>query len=160
MKKLRALLKRKKGFVMIDAVVGVVILAIGLAALAMLYTNGMGTMHKSGTREKAAQIAADWMEVIKTYADKNKTTLTYDELNTYINSTLSSDKNNSVTTTTDNEKFTVTAEILDDNYDTYFANSKRTGDQYLVPVSVKVSWTSPSAETCTLLTYISLNYPI
>jgi Tfp pilus assembly protein PilV len=119
--KLRNFIKEKKGFVLVDSMVAVLILAIGLAALAFLYTNGTGTLHKSDTREKAVQIAADWVEVIKTWsASNNNSSLTMDTLQNYIRTTLPKDKSSSVTTTTDNEKFTVSAEIMETNYNSYF----------------------------------------
>ena len=85
--KFRNGIKENKGFVLVYSMVAVLILAIGLAALAFLYTNGIGTLHKSDTREKAVQIAADWAEVIKTYADTNSKTLTYDDLVSYVDTT-------------------------------------------------------------------------
>ena len=58
-------IEERKGFILVDAMVAVLILAIGLAALALLYTGGIGTLHKSSTREKAVQVAAERLELLK-----------------------------------------------------------------------------------------------
>lgn len=157
--KLKKFIKNRKGFLLVDGMVAVLVVAIGLAALAYLYTNGIGTMHKSDTREKAVQIAADWVEVIKTWsASNNNSSLTMNTLQSYIDTTLPKDKSSSVTTTTDNEKFAVNAEVMGTNYNSYFKNSTHAGDSYIVPVSVTVTWNSPEAQSCTLVTYVTLYY--
>jgi Tfp pilus assembly protein PilV len=155
--KFRNCIKENKGFVLVDSMVAVLILAIGLAALAFLYTNGIGTLHKSDTREKAVQIAADWAEVIKTYADTNSKTLTYDDLVSYVDTTLPKDKSGTVTTTTDNETFTVTAAVMDTNYTKYFKASSHSGDSRVVPVSITTTWNNPDKQESTLITYITVS---
>ena len=48
----------KQGFLLVDAIIGVLVVAIGLAALAALYTYGIGVMVSADRQEKAVQIAA------------------------------------------------------------------------------------------------------
>jgi Tfp pilus assembly protein PilV len=146
-------IKERKGFILVDAMVAVLILAIGLAALALLYTGGIGTLHKSSTREKAVQVAADRIEVIKGYAAKNSATLTYTNLKNFINNDLNSTTHTNVTTTTDSETYTVKGTISDklDKLDGWL-----TGDDFLVPVTVEVTWNSPEPQSCKLTTYIAL----
>ena len=154
--KINKFIKNRKGFLLVDGMVAVLVVAIGLAALAYLYTNGTGLLHKSDTREKAVQIAADWAEVIKTYADTNSSTLTYNDLVNYVGTTLPKDKSGTVTTTTDNEKFMVTATVMADNYNQYFKTSDLSGDSRVVPVSVTVKWNNPDEQESTLITYVTV----
>ena len=158
--KLKKFIKNRKGFLLVDGMVAVLVVAIGLAALAYLYTNGIGTMHKSDTREKAVQVAADWTEVIKQYetkrlkTDKDALTSTFTEadLSTYLDTTLPKDKSNAVKTTTDNETFAIKSEILT-TYGTNFKNN----NAYLVPVKVTVTWNSPEAQSYSVITYVTIN---
>jgi len=147
MNKLANWCKQNRGIVLVDALVGVLILAIGLAALALLYTNGMGTMHKSDTREKAVQIAADRIEVLKALDGKYSS---YSELESTVNSDLNDDEHKYVKTTTDTESFTVTA-ALGEN----LAGGLQ-GDAFIIPVTVEVKWNNPDAQSCKLITYIAL----
>ena len=142
-------IEERKGFILVDAMVAVLILAIGLAALALLYTGGIGTLHKSSTREKAVQVAADRIEVIKGYAAKNSTTVTYANLDNFITTDLNSNTHTNVTTTTDSETYTVEGTIGN-------RLEGLTGDDFLVPVTVEVSWNSPEPQSCKLTTYIEL----
>lgn len=103
MKSLYKLLKAKQGFFLVDSMVSVLVLAIGLAALAALFTQGIAYMHKAATREKAVQVAAERLELLKTLDGK-----TVAELDDMI-ATLNSNGKNVVQpdkATTPNEKFT------------------------------------------------------
>ena len=55
----------KQGFLLVDAIIGVLVVAIGLAALAALYTYGIGVMVSADRQEKAVQIAAEKIELLK-----------------------------------------------------------------------------------------------
>lgn len=55
---IQQLRKNKQGFLLVDAIIGVLVVAIGLAALAALYTYGIGVMVSDDRQEKAVQIAA------------------------------------------------------------------------------------------------------
>ena len=147
--KFRNCIKENKGFVLVDSMVAVLILAIGLAALALLYTGGIGTMHKGNTREKVVQIAADRIEVLKALDGKDS----YSALQTFVTNELNSNTNKNVTTTTDAEQFTVSGTLGEALSD---AKTGRTGDDYVVPVTVTVTWKSPETQTCTLVTYVTV----
>ena len=54
----------KQGFLLVDAIIGVLVVAIGLAALAALYTYGIGVMVSADRQEKAVQIAAEKIELL------------------------------------------------------------------------------------------------
>ena len=45
--------KNKQRFLLVDAMIGVLVVAIGLAALAALYTYGIGVMVSADRQEKA-----------------------------------------------------------------------------------------------------------
>ena len=152
MKALYKLLKAKQGFVLVDSMVSVLVLAIGLAALAALFTQGIAYMHKSATREKAVQVAAERLELLKTADGK-----TVAELDDMI-ATLNSNGKNVVQpdkATTPNEKFT--ANIVRSGNLTRLSTgtaSTITADQYVYPVSVTVAWTSPAQESFVMSTYV------
>lgn len=55
---IQQLRKNKQGFLLVDAIIGVLVVAIGLVALAALYTYGIGVMVSADRQEKAVQIAA------------------------------------------------------------------------------------------------------
>ena len=57
--------KNKQGFLLVDAMIGVLVVAIGLAALAALYTYGIGVMVSADRQEKAVQIASEKIELLK-----------------------------------------------------------------------------------------------
>ena len=106
-------------------------------------------MHKGNTREKAVQIAADRIEVLKAVDGKDS----YSALQTFVANELNSSTHKNVTTTTDAEQFTVSGTLGEKLGD---ANTGRTGDDYVVPVTVTVTWKSPEVQTCTLVTYVTV----
>lgn len=57
--------KNKQGFLLVDSVIGVLILAIGLAALAALYMQGTNVGVKSDKLQAAVQVAGQEMERLK-----------------------------------------------------------------------------------------------
>ncbi|WP_455654562.1 type IV pilus modification PilV family protein [Phascolarctobacterium sp.] len=57
--------KNKQGFLLVDSIVGVLLLAIGLTALAMLYMQGTGVSVKSDKMQAAVQVAGQEMERLK-----------------------------------------------------------------------------------------------
>ena len=50
MKGIQQFRKNKQGFLLVDAMIGVLVVAIGLAALAALYTYGIGVMVVEGLK--------------------------------------------------------------------------------------------------------------
>ena len=153
MKSIHKMFKNKQGFFLIDSMVSVLVLAIGLVALAALFTQGINYMHKSATREKAVQVAAERLELLKTVDGK-----TVAELDDMI-ATLNANGKNVVQpdkTTTPGEKFTTN--IVRSANLTQLASgtsSTITADQYVYPVSVTVTWTSPAQESFVMSTYVT-----
>lgn len=134
-------IEERKGFILVDAMVAVLVLAIGLSALALLYTGGIGTLHKSSTREKAVQVAAERLELVK--AKDGQTTAAITDIIT---------KANANTKVTDSgETYTATM-ALGDKLKT---KSEKENDAYLRLVTVTVTWNNPNAETMILYTYIA-----
>ena len=153
MRPLYKLLKAKQGFFLVDSMVSVLVLAIGLAALAALFTQGIAYMHKAATREKAVQVAAERLELLKTLDGK-----TVAELDDMI-ATLNSNGKNVVQpdkATTPNEKFTTNI-VRSGNLTRLNTGtaSTITADQYMYPVSVTVTWTSPAQESFVMSTYVT-----
>ena len=62
---LKCLKNNKNGFLLIDSIVGVLVLVIGLAGLALLYTHGTNASVQSDKMQAAVQIAGQEMERLK-----------------------------------------------------------------------------------------------
>lgn len=154
MVKLRRFLKNHKGFILMDSIVGVLVLAIGLAALAVLYTQGIKLLHKSDTREKAVQVAADRLELLKSMDGQEKVKLQdmVDTLNAETNVTTQPDKDNNP-----NEIFTVNITPTTITNLTNISGNKSniSVDEYVYPVTVTVKWNSPETETIVMSTYVT-----
>ncbi|MEG1726879.1 MAG: hypothetical protein RR089_00610 [Acidaminococcaceae bacterium] len=73
-------LKNSRGFMLADAMLAVLIVAIALTALALLYTQGTKATLTAVRHEKAVQIAGEWMEYLK-MADGKKN---YQETATFL----------------------------------------------------------------------------
>ncbi|MDD4084729.1 MAG: hypothetical protein PHQ31_04225, partial [Acidaminococcaceae bacterium] len=58
-------LKDKHGFMLVDGMVAVLIVAIGLVALAFMYTQGIKTRVAAERRQAAVQMAGQGMEKLK-----------------------------------------------------------------------------------------------
>ena len=129
--------------------VAVLILAIGLAALAFLYTNGTQIRTDSAVRQKAVQVAAERLELLKGIT-------THENLLTAI----SAANQNSVVNYSgdDNVKFTATLEA---NPQTLaYAGGELKGDELIYPVTVTVVWSGvndPQGNKITLVTYMTVN---
>jgi Tfp pilus assembly protein PilV len=153
MKPLHKIFKNKQGFFLVDSMVSVLVLAIGLVALAGLFTQGIAYMHKAATREKAVQVAAERLELLKTMDGK-----TVAELDDMIE-TLNTNGKNSVQpdkTTTPAEKFTTSiARSANLTQLTTGTASTIAADQYVYPVQVTVTWTSPARESFVMSTYVT-----
>ena len=57
--------KRERGVLLVDALIGVTILAVGLVALMQLFIYGTKNRADASLREKAVQIAAERIEILK-----------------------------------------------------------------------------------------------
>lgn len=135
--------KNKQGFLLVDAMIGVLVVAIGLAALAALYTYGIGVMVSADRQEKAVQIASEKIELLKA-ADGHSSSDIEDLMMDNIGTDLEKAKSVEI----DDIKFYFwgTGRFLQDN------NS--TGVNQLYYVKVFVKWSDPRIQTISLETYI------
>lgn len=62
-------LRKRNGFFLIDSITAVLVLAIGLAAMAALFTYGIRYAKSASDEQKAVQIAAERIERIKVSED-------------------------------------------------------------------------------------------
>jgi Tfp pilus assembly protein PilV len=147
-KKLHNLIKKRQGFVLVDAMIAVLVLAIGLAALATVFTHGTGIMNKSTDAERAVHIASAQIDKVKAQ-DKKLTNTELAEYVTSINST-ATDK----TVKVDNITYTTELTLRD-----CLDSASTTGDQYIYPLDVQVTWTNPvtqKKEMIVLSTYMTI----
>lgn len=123
-----------------DSMVAVLVVAVGLTALLGSYIYGITIVGKSDRYEKAVQVAAERIELIKTAEGKTKAEL--DNLISKANQTQNK------TVTEGNITYTVLTERqnLADN---------KTGDEKLSLVSVTVTWSDAQEGTMKLETYIT-----
>ena len=135
--------KNKQGFLLVDAMIGVLVVAIGLAALAALYTYGIGVMVSADRQEKAVQIASEKIELLKAadgHSSSDIEDLMMDNIGT------APEKAKSVEIDDIKFYFWGTGRFLQDN------NS--TGVNQLYYVKVFVKWSDPRIQTISLETYI------
>lgn len=131
----------KQGFLLVDAIIGVLVVAIGLAALAALYTYGIGVMVSADRQEKAVQIAAEKIELLKA-ADGHSSSDIIDIVNI-----INDEKNNKLYQ--DGIEYQINANGGSDNL-----VSSYPGDSNLYLVKVEVKWTDPRQQVLNLQTYI------
>ena len=145
-------IKKQRGFLLVDSIVAVVVLAIGLVAIARLYMYGTDYRYRAANRQKAVQIAAERIERLKE-DEANEASLS--EINDTINA-LNSDSEKTVTLS-DEETFIVsvsptqlsTGNSLKDN------NTGLDADENIYPVTVKVTWPKDKNDhSIALSTYI------
>lgn len=133
--------KNKQGFLLVDAMIEVLVVAIGLAALAALYTYGIGVMVSADRQEKAVQIASEKIELLKA-ADGHSSS----DIREIVN-TINDKKNNELYQY--GIEYQITASGGSNSLGTAY-----TGDETLYPVTVKVEWTDPRKQELELQTYI------
>lgn len=135
--------KNKQGFLLVDAMIGVLVVAIGLAALAALYTYGIGVMVSADRQEKAVQIASEKIELLKA-ADGHSSS----DIEDIMMDNIGTDPEKAKSVEIDDIKFYFwgTGRFLQDN------NS--TGVNQLYYVKVFVKWSDPRIQTISLETYI------
>ena len=135
--------KNKQGFLLVDAMIGVLVVAIGLAALAALYTYGIGVMVSADRQEKAVQIASEKIELLKA-ADGHRSS----DIEDLMMDNIGTDPEKAKSVEIDDIKFYFwgTGRFLQDN------NS--TGVNQLYYVKVFVKWSDPRIQTISLETYI------
>ena len=135
--------KNKQGFLLVDAMIGVLVVAIGLVALAALYTYGIGVMVSADRQEKAVQIASEKIELLKA-ADGHSSS----DIEDLMMDNIGTDPEKAKSVEIDDIKFYFwgTGRFLQDN------NS--TGVNQLYYVKVFVKWSDPRIQTISLETYI------
>ena len=77
----------KRGFMLVDGMVAVLIVAIGLVALAFMYTQSIKTRVGGERRQAAVQLAGQEMERLKKYDGSSETNLdaaTYNTASKYL----------------------------------------------------------------------------
>lgn len=140
---IKQLRKNKQGFLLVDAMIGVLVVAIGLAALAALYTYGIGVMVSADRQEKAVQIAAEKIELLKAADGHSSSDIR--EIVEYIN------KEGNNTVIQDGIEYQISAEggakSLGNSYP---------GDEILYPVRVEVKWNDQKLQVMELQTYIKV----
>ena len=126
----------RRGFMLVDGMVAVLIVAIGLVALAFMYTQGIKTRVAGERRQAAVQIAGQGMEKLKKADSKTLADLqdVVDDIN---------DDDPIVVDGLGN--YTVTSAIVQEVEST---------TNRLETVSVTVEWNDPQASTMVLDGYI------
>ena len=133
--------KNKQGFLLVDAMIGVLVVAIGLAALAALYTYGIGVMVSADRQEKAGQIASEKIELLKAADGHSSSDIR--EIVEYIN------KEGNNTVTQDGIEYQINARGGDGSLGNNYP-----GESELYLVRVEVKWTDPKPQVLDLQTYI------
>ena len=137
----------KRVFMLVDGMVAVLIVAIGLVALAFMYTQSIKTRVGGERRQAAVQLAGQEMERLKKYDGGTYQALkdnVYDETSEYI-----------IPTVTGLGDYQIRSEIIEakeiDEKDAKNATQK------IETVQVKVSWNDPVENQITLEGYILVN---
>ena len=138
--------KKKKGFLMIDAVVAIVIISIALVTLVYLYTQGTKASIMAGSSERAMEIAAQRIEFLKKgqgvgYSDTNGLAALVAAANT----------NKTVQLAGEQRQYTATCEKTQ-----VYDSTASYGRDKLYKVTVTVGWTDPNTESVRLVTYIAV----
>ena len=144
MKGIQQFRKNKHGFLLVDAMIGVLVVAIGLAALAALYTYGIGVMVSADRQEKAVQIAAEKIELLKA-ADGHSSS----DIRTIVG-VINAAENNKIYQ--DGIEYQIQAEGGNNSLSGGYL-----GDDNLYPVKLTVNWSDPRPQQLTLETYILTN---
>lgn len=139
--------KNRQGFMLVDGLVAVLIVAIGLVSLAFMYTHGIKARVAGERRQAAVQIAGQEMERLKKYDGGTYKALkdnVYDETSEYITPTV-----------TGLGDYQISSEIVDakeiDEVDAKNATQK------IETVQVKVSWNDPVENQIIIEGYILVN---
>ena len=133
----------RRGFMLVDGMVAVLIVAIGLVALAFMYTQGVNTRVAGERRQAAVQMAGQGMEKLKKADGKTESAL-QDIVN---------DINDDDPIAVDVlGEYTVRSEIVQETEPTGTNTTQK-----LETVRVTVTWNDPQAAEMTLESYILVN---
>ena len=131
---------KRSGFMLVDGMVAVLIVAIGLVALAFMYTQGINTRVAGERRQAAVQMAGQGMEKLKKADGKTESAL-QDIVN---------DMNDDDPIAVDVlGEYTVRSEIVQETEPTGTNTTQK-----LETVRVTVTWNDPQAAEMTLESYI------
>jgi len=140
------LFKKNKGFLMIDAIVAIVILAVALVALSYLYTEGTKSSIMAGSSERAMEIAAQRMEFMKKAAGVSYSA---DAGLEALVAAANADK--VVKVDGENREYTAECSAVQ-----VYGDSAKYGRNKLYRIIVNVSWTDPASENVRLESYIAV----
>lgn len=133
--------KNRQGFMLVDGLIAVLIVAIGLVALAFTYTHGIKTRVAGERRQAAVQIAGQEMERLKKYDGGTYKALkdnVYDETNGHL-----------IKTGLGPTDYEISSEVLEE-----YKPSSDEATQKIETVRVTVSWNDPADNQITLEGYI------
>ena len=133
----------RRGFMLVDGMVAVLIVAIGLVALAFMYTQGVNTRVAGERRQAAVQMAGQGMEKLKKADGKTES-----DLQDIVND-INDDDPIAVDVL---GEYTVRSEIVQETEPTGTNTTQK-----LETVRVTVTWNDPQAAEMTLESYILVN---
>lgn len=142
-------LRKRNGFFLIDSITAVLVLAIGLAAMAALFTYGIRYAKSASDEQKAVQIAAESIERIKVSED-TEGIADFDALSKLLANKINA---NTKVNLDDENVFYVTATIITDK-DGINKSTGITGDEELQLVRTKVEWPEDKAQSLSVDTYV------
>jgi|GEM_PF-110659 hypothetical protein len=154
--------KNKQGFLLVDAMIGVLVLVIGLAALAVLYMQGTDVSVKSDKMQAAVQVAGQEMERLKKADGRslNEVKNIIGELNDKSRENI--DDNNFVAMrgytpdkmATEKDRFIITTSLNTTPVESKANISGYTREFVDYPVSVKVTWHDPQQTSYTVYGFV------
>jgi len=138
--------KKNKGFLMVDAIVAVVIVAVALVALSYLYTQGTKAGIMAGSSERAMEIAAQRIEFLKKGAG-----IDYSDGGGLAALVNAANADNVVKLDGENREYTV-----ESSAEQVYSDSTQYGHDKLYKLTVTVSWSDMVSESARLVTYIAV----
>ncbi|MGE4588673.1 MAG: hypothetical protein AB7E34_03770 [Acidaminococcaceae bacterium] len=136
--------KNKQGFMLVDALIAVLIVATGLVSLAFMYTHGIKTRVAGERRQAAVQIAGQEMERLKKYEGGTLSALednVHDDTNGHL-----------IQTGLGPTNYEVKSVIVEE-----YKPSSDEATQKIETVRVIVSWNDPIKNKITLEGYVLVN---
>jgi hypothetical protein len=139
-------IKGNKGFLMADAIVTVVIVAVALVALSYLYTQGTKAGIIAGSSERAMEIAAQRIEFLKKGAG-----IDYSDSGGLAALVTAANADNIVKLDGENREYTV-----ESSAEQVYSDSTQYGHDKLYKLTVTVSFSDMASESARLVTYIAV----
>ena len=138
-------IKKKNGFLMIDAVVAVVIISIALVTLIYLYTQGTKASIMAGSSERAMEIAAQRVEFLKKGQG-----VSYSATNGLGALLTAANTTQTVQVAGEQRQYTATCAVAQ------VYTSTTSGRNKVYKITVTVGWTDTATESVRLVTYIAV----